>query len=171
VITRHNSVYGKRASAQKLSGAMPLECLTTFFMVNGHVSQIIKAGANMTVKKNVKKAAGGRIEWLGSYNYYLTTADKAGIKKLSIKSDDVLARFQELVDSGYKVSVTLDSEERFYTVTAFASQRTSPNAGYSMSLRHSDSLVAINALWHVVATVMTWERWENLGQDELPFNW
>lgn len=124
----------------------------------------------MAVKKDVKKS-NGRIEWLGSYNYYLTTTDKAGIKKLSIHEKDVLLRLAELVDHGYKVSMTQDTLERFYTLTAFANQPGSPNAGYSMSLRHSDFQVAANALWFVVATVMGWERWDNLGQDELPFNW
>ena len=162
---------GKGHQPEKSLGIMSIECLTTFFIINGRMSQMIKAGEVMTVKKNVKKGSNGRVEWLGSYNYYLTESDKKGIKEMQIKPGDVLGRLQELVDAGYKVSMTLDTKERFYTVTAFASQVSSPNAGYSMSLRHSDSLVAVNALWHVVATVMGWEQWENLGQDELPFNW
>lgn len=149
---------------------MPIECLTTFFIINGHASLKIRNGT-MAVKKNVKQNGDGKVEWQGSYNYYLTTADKAGIKKMGVGPQEILGRWAELLAHGYKVSASIDGEERFYTVTAYNADKSCPNAGYSLSQRHSDLFTAINAVWFVIAEVYGWEVWEDIGQPELAFNW
>jgi hypothetical protein len=162
---------GRKALTPLIGGrtSLSVECLATYFIINGYISErIVNA---MSVKKNVKQSSNGKVDWKGSYNYYLTSADKTGIKKLSVKSEDVLARWRELMDRGYKCSATADTLERFYTVTAFANQDHVPNAGYSLSLRHSDFFVAVNAVWFVVAEKYNWEMWEDVGQEELPFSW
>ena len=163
---------GKRALLPFKCGrtSLSVECLTTFFIINACRSEQIRSNA-MAVKKNVKKSSNGRVEWKGSYNYYLRSQDKEGIKKLSNKTEDVLGRWQELIDRGYKCSASIEVQERFYTVTAFANQGSSPNAGYSLSIRHADFFVAINAVWFVIAEVYEWEQWDDLGQGALPYEW
>ena len=127
----------------------------------------------MTTRKKVSPSTNGngKVEWLGSYNHYLTTTEKTAIKKLETDDKNVLERMIALVDMGYKVSMAMESQERYYIVTAFANSKGHPNAGYSLSLRHDHLRIACNALWFVISDVYDGSQWANLGQSELGFNW
>lgn len=96
------------------------------------------------------RSAVEKVSWKGFVNVYLNAADKKAIKHNLATPEEVMGLLEALSGDGYKVSVTYSEKGGFYTVTAYGNDPSCINAGWAMSLRHSDLVVAFSALRHVV---------------------
>jgi len=88
----------------------------------------------------------GKVQFRGFVNVYLKPHEKAQIKKDLLTPDAAWVFIEELTGNGYKFSLTRSSDDKFYTATAYCNDFRKANAGYGLSQRHSDHLVAITAL-------------------------
>lgn len=89
-----------------------------------------------------------RVEWKGFVNVYLNSQEKAYIKDNQLDELGIVHLIQRLADSNYKFSCSYSIGGGFYTVTAYGNTPDNPNAGWAMSLKHSDFIVALTALNH-----------------------
>lgn len=96
----------------------------------------------------VRKVGLKKAKWAGFVNVYLSPEDKKAIKA-NLPSSDSIVKFIELMGmKGYKFSVSHSLRGDFYTATLYGQYEEGSNAGYAMSLKHSDLSTAIAALMH-----------------------
>ena len=104
----------------------------------------------MTSKKQrtSSKRSSPRAEWAGFVNVYLTSAEKTDIKKNVLTDLGIVDFISNIAEAGYKFSITHTESGGFYSATLYGQWAGRPNAGYAMSLKHADLVVAITALSH-----------------------
>lgn len=112
----------------------------------------------MALKKS-KKVEDEKVLWQGFVNVYLTRQEKEYVKNNPLDYPDACQFIADAGEAGYKVSVTYTEKPGYFTVTLYGNRVGHPNAGWAMSLRHADFLVALSALHHVA------------GQDGLNSDW
>lgn len=110
-------------------------------------------------KKKVDAPALDKVQWQGFVNVYLTKQEKSHVKDNPLDYADALQFLSDASQAGYKVSITWTEPPGFFTVTLYGNRPGHPNAGWAMSLRHSDLLTAISAVHHVA------------GEDGLNSDW
>lgn len=89
-----------------------------------------------------------KVEWQGFVNVYLNSQEKQYIKENELDDNGLIDLVQRLADSNYKFSCSFSDRGGFYTVTAYGNTPDNPNAGWAMSLKHSDFRIAMTALNH-----------------------
>jgi len=124
----------------------------------------------MARKKSVRSSSGKAV-WKGFYNVYLTAADKKAIKQLDLEKQPPDRLVQELSENGYKVSVTYQPKQDYFTVTAYAHLADHVNAGYACSCRHADLATAIAGIWFTVAEKGDWGAWDVENENGGEYNW
>lgn len=88
----------------------------------------------------------GKVQFRGFVNVYLKPHEKAQIKSELLDAAGAWDFIEELAGNGYKFSLTLSNDEKFYTATAYCTDFRKANAGLGLSQRHSNYLVALTAL-------------------------
>lgn len=88
----------------------------------------------------------GKVTFRGFVNVYLKPHEKAQIKAQLLEAPALIIFLEELCANGYKFSLTRSVDDKFYTATAYCTDFRKANAGYGLSQRHSDSVVAVSAL-------------------------
>lgn len=121
------------------------------------------------MSKKTKSGRGSFGSFKGFFNYNLSQADKTAVKKLELDKTAVYSRILDLLESGYKVSVSWPDGRNTYFVTATGKSAPCPNMGRALTMRHSDLEKAVTAVWHVVAVVYDWEEWP--ADDEYDVGW
>jgi hypothetical protein len=101
--------------------------------------------------KRSKDNSGGKVVWQGFVNVYLTKQEKEVIRAHPLDYAAALQFIADAATSGYKFSGSYAEEGGFYTATLYGNRAGTPNAGWAMSLRHSDFLTALSALHYVLA--------------------
>lgn len=109
--------------------------------------------------KKTAKPADEKVQWQGFVNVHLTRTEKDHVKQHALDADGAVQFIADATEAGYKVSWTYTEKPGFYTVTLYGNRPGHPNAGWAMSLRHADLLVALSALHHVA------------GEDGLNSDW
>lgn len=112
----------------------------------------------MALKKAPPPAA-DKVKWQGFVNVYLTRTEKDYVKENPLDYAEALQFLGDAAEAGYKVSISYTDNPGFYTVTLYGNRSGGVNAGWAMSLRHADLLVAVSAINHVA------------GQDGLKSDW
>lgn len=102
----------------------------------------------MAVKKSGKAASTDLKEakWQGFVNVYLTPEEKKQIKQNPLSAEECLYFLGDMAQAGYKASFTWSIAGEFWSVSLTGKYQGRPNAGITMTLRHSDILIAITAL-------------------------
>lgn len=109
----------------------------------------------------------GNDGWRGFSNVPLNAAQKKAAKALKWGGKECFAYLQMLLDAGYKVTFTADGENHAYAISATGRV---DNVGLTMSQRHADLYVAVEA--HSVAHFqVTEERWPDPMQPTLDLDW
>lgn len=113
----------------------------------------------------------GKPKWSGFVKVYLTPAEKKQIKAELMQEDHVLQFIDDMAKGGYKVSVSYSEAGNFYSVTAYGNTLDNVNAGWAMTLRHSDLQTAFTALAfsHEYKGIMG--DWEGKYGEEGELNW
>ena len=88
----------------------------------------------------------GTVKFRGFVKVSLKEQEKKQIKANLLDEAGCTGFIHELVGNGYKYSLSLSSDGKFYTATAYCNDFRKANAGYGLSMRHADYLVAITAL-------------------------
>lgn len=88
----------------------------------------------------------GKVNFRGFVNVYLKPHEKAQIKANLLTPQAASIFLEELTGNGYKFSLSRSSDDKFFTATAYCTDFRKANAGYGLSQRHSDYLVALSAL-------------------------
>lgn len=112
----------------------------------------------MAIKK-AKGPADDKVQWQGFVNVYLNRTEKEHVKEHPLDYAAALQFLADCAEAGYKVSQTYTEKPGYFTVTLYGNRPGHPNAGWAMSLRHADFLVAVSALHHVA------------GEDGLTSDW
>lgn len=112
-----------------------------------------------------------KIVWKGSFNYFLTDSDKAAIRDMAYDEKSMFGYLRELVGLGYKISFNEEKNGRFFIATAYAASASNQNAGWSLSMFHSDVLVCLASLWHVICTVFDKDVWPVEKQLDFQYTW
>jgi len=97
-------------------------------------------------KKEPRAPKTGKVKWQGFVNIYLTPQDKIAIKAELMQEEEVLHFLDQMACNGYKVSTSYSPSGGFFSVTLYGNHVENPNAGWAMTLRHSDLLTAYTAL-------------------------
>lgn len=106
-------------------------------------------------------------KWRGFVEVDLKEEDKKAIKKRKWSAADCMAYLEELAKHNYKVSISLDTNNDAYIVSATGKDE---NAGWTMSQRHGNLWTAINA--HAYAHLeVTFGDWEQAAQLPIDFHW
>lgn len=103
----------------------------------------------MTSNKK-KPESNDKVKWQGYVNVYLSKEDKNHVKHNLLTDAAAIEFLLEAAENGYKFSCSYSNTGSFHTVTLYGNTAGTPNAGWAMSLRHSDFLTALSALHHVV---------------------
>jgi hypothetical protein len=128
----------------------------------------------MATKKQTSKTTSPndeKVVWKGSFNHWLTDADKVAIRDYNMLPDAVFGYMREIIGLGYKISFNEEKNGRFFIATAYASDPTNVNAGWSMSMFHSDVLIAMISLHHVIVTVYDKGEWPADKQLDFQYTW
>ena len=102
----------------------------------------------------------GKVKFRGFVNVYLRPEHKASIKENLPTAETVLQFLDTCATSDLKFSLSYSDKGGFYTATVYCTDFKSPNAGLSLSLRHSDISTAIGALIFVLDMVGITGSWE-----------
>lgn len=73
-------------------------------------------------------------------------ATKAKIKKQPLKPEDVFPWIRQITEAGYKFSLRYADSQDAYQAMLFGADPHGENAGLSLSIWHSDPLIAVTAL-------------------------
>lgn len=110
-------------------------------------------------RKKTDVPAQDKVTWQGFVNVYLNKTEKDYVKEHPLDYAGALQFIADAAEAGYKVSQTYTKQPGFFTITLYGNRPGHPNAGWAMSLRHADFLIALSALHHVA------------GQDGLNSDW
>jgi len=88
----------------------------------------------------------GTVKFRGFIKVALKDHEKKQIKANLLGEADAMGFIHELTGNGYKFSLSLSNDGKFYTATAYCNDFRKANAGYGLSMRHADYLVAITCL-------------------------
>lgn len=110
-------------------------------------------------QKKATAPSADKVKWQGFVNVYLTRTEKDYVKQNPLDYAAALQFLADAAEAGYKASISYSERPGFFTVTLYGNVPGGVNAGWAMSLRHADLLVAVSALHHVA------------GQDSLKSDW
>lgn len=108
-----------------------------------------------------RNASSQKVTWKGFINVHLTKSDKAVIRDNPLSDARIIDFITKRAQDGYKVSLSYSERGGFYTVTVYGNETTNINAGYALSIRHSDFGVAYTALNYVLDQCGDAESWED----------
>lgn len=124
-------------------------------------------------KKQSAKSPGRspqKAEWTGFINVYLTATEKKKIKTNPLPDMALVEFMNNVTETGYKLSITYAEKGGFHTATLYGQWQGMANAGYAMSCRHSDMVIALTALEHCYETAGengSWaERFTTAGDND-----
>lgn len=115
---------------------------------------------NTKVKQPQKQA--DKNGFKGFFNPNITAQIKEGVRALEYSGPLTLSRMSELVNAGFKFSVTADQDNTHLTASLFDKRKNSDSFGYVLSCKHADMEVAIALLWFLVFEIYDgngWLRW------------
>jgi len=125
----------------------------------------------MSVSKK-SSGAGEKVSWVGFVNIDLTSAHKKQIKDKNMLSFEAAMRaIAGLLDDGYKVGFAWDDYSQCYQVSLTGTRSDIPNAGYTMSSRHTDLMVAISSLMFKHDVLCERGQWSESGYLNGSFDW
>jgi hypothetical protein len=84
--------------------------------------------------------------WQGYVNVELSTGDKEGVSELASMMDDVWATIWDLVDAGYKLSVSCDATHNTYNASLTCKNPVDKNRGLTLSGRGGMIVLALASL-------------------------
>jgi len=88
----------------------------------------------------------GESQWLGFVDIPLSDADKARIPELGIEGERAFNFLEEMIEDGYKITLSQDKKHSCYIATATGQHTESGNDGYSLSGRGPSTAGAVAAL-------------------------
>lgn len=116
------------------------------------------------MRKGCEKMAKKKVKWLGFVSVTLNKQEKRRAKEKQVSDERIHKFIIEAAQLGYKLSVAYEADQNFFTVTLYGNIVDNPNAGYAMSIRHSDLLVCFSAfhyLFEETGLDADWsERWD-----------
>lgn len=111
------------------------------------------------LKVSQPKKQGNSNGFKGFFNPNITPQIKEGVRALETNRDLTLFRLSDLVNSGFKFSLTADKENTHLTASLFDKRQGSDSIGYVLSVKHSDMEVAIALLWFLVYEIYDGKGW------------
>lgn len=105
-----------------------------------------KVEALSMAAKAVKKNVPGKTEWKGFVNYVLSVDDKVRFGKWDIDDKDLFSLVAGDVSSGYKISVSFNSQNDTFVASYMCNADGDPNQGYMLSAFAPDWYYAVRSL-------------------------
>lgn len=90
----------------------------------------------------------GFADWAGFVDVEMTIADKAACRAETVDFDQIWHDVEDLVEEGYKLSVTFDDEHTTWNVSLTCRALKHTNSGYTMSARGGTFAAAVRAFWY-----------------------
>ena len=111
--------------------------------------------------------------WNGFVNIRLEKHHKDAVKALVKSNDaaDLVAWLSTLGDDGYKFTLTPDLEHGAVIATLIGTEAAGPNAGFAMSQRHADPVVACWALFFAHEELAQRDAWDDVAYDWRESDW
>lgn len=125
----------------------------------------------MSRRKRDKARSGADTAWLGFVDITLTDADKASLSEGHFEDSDAFDFMQELVDDGYKVTLSPDAAHSSCIATATGRLATNVNNGYSLSGRGPDVIGALAALAYKHINLCERGVWTNFSGSSTASKW
>jgi len=86
--------------------------------------------------------------WLGFVDVQLSDADKASLAQGHFEAGDAFQFMEEMVEDGYKVTISQDTAHSSYVASATGRLPDDPNNGYTLTGRGPDVIGSLAALAH-----------------------
>lgn len=102
------------------------------------------------------KQVNQKVKFQGFVSLRLNAQEKKHVKANQLEPAQVFEFVHTAAFHGYKFSLSWSKEQDCYTATLYGNRWGAANAGYAMSIRHFDALIAITAL----SWVMDQNGWE-----------
>ena len=125
------------------------------------------------VKRSNGKASGGQAQpsFLGFVDIPLSEADKASLDGLNFEPEDAFKFLEEMVEDGYKISISQDTAHSCYIATATGRNPNDPNYGYALSGRGADVVGGLASLAYKHVTLCQRGVWSNFTGNSSPSKW
>ena len=105
--------------------------------------------------------------WLGFVDIVLSDEDKASLSSMNFEDGDAFSFLEDMVEDGYKVSLSQDTAHDCYIAAATGSTDGNPNRGYTMAGRGPSLLGALASLAYKHRTLCQQGVWGNfIGSSE-----
>lgn len=131
-----------------------------------------KNGGTTHRRKDSDKTSRGqrKVEFQGYVNWELTVGHKPAYERWLGEQPDIDNMIEQLCEDGYDVKIRWDSYNRCFAAQAYSRDKTSPNAGWCLSMRAGGWWEAVQRLLfvHYIAFEGTWVSEEEQGWND-PF--
>jgi len=109
--------------------------------------------------------------WMGFVDINLTDDDKASLAQQQFEAGDAFSFMEDLVEDGYKVSLSADSAHACYIAAATGSTDNNPNRGYTLSGRGPSPVGAVASLAYKHCTLCQQGVWTNFVGSTTASKW
>ena len=123
----------------------------------------------MTSKNGSKRRE--KAKWAGYLNFRPNDSERAAIRESLLTFPQAIEVMAAWADNGYKVSVKHDDYRNTLVVEIYGYWADCKNPGRTLTVAHSDVLVAISAAAWFVAEIAEDGVWPDYQQMKLPYDW
>jgi len=109
--------------------------------------------------------------WLGFVDVQLTDADKASLAEGHFEAGDAFQFVEEMVEDGYKVTLSQDTAHSCYIAAATGRLPDDPNNGYTLTGRGPDVIGSLACLAHKHIIICQRGAWSNSGARPAASSW
>jgi hypothetical protein len=110
-------------------------------------------------------------DFLGFIDIQLSEADKASLDRAHFESEDAFSFIEEMLEDGYKISISSDPAHKSVIVTATGRNSDDPNYGYALSGRGADVVGGLASLAYKHITLCERGSWSNFAGHTEPSKW
>jgi len=100
-------------------------------------------------------------DFLGFVDIPLSEDDKASLDQAHFEVEDAFSFVEEMVEDGYKISISSDAAHSCVIVTATGRNADDPNYGYALSGRGADVVGGLASLAYKHITLCERGAWSN----------
>lgn len=121
-------------------------------------------------KTAARKSSKAKFEaWRGFVDVEMTAEDKVACKAATVDFDQVWADLEELVEEGYKMTLSYDEAHTTWNVSLTCRAEKHVNEGYTMSARGGSFAAAARAFWfkHFSMLNEDWSAQAKKGSSQL----
>lgn len=120
-----------------------------------------RSSEHLQSRRGKARQAEGQVAWQGFVDVPLTDEDKASLAEGHFEAADAFSFLEEMVEDGYKVSVSQDAKNSCYVASATGRRPDDPNNGYTLTGRGPDVVGSLASLAYKHITLCERGAWSN----------